>query len=66
MKYHERMLELDAVLLKILARGLPQHWNCSPDVFDPLLDKPSMPMRLLHYKEQDKRLSNQFGGVAVS
>lgn len=52
MDYHGKMLELVAVLLKNLARGLPQAWNCSPNVFDELNVKPSAPMRLLHYKPQ--------------
>lgn len=62
MQYHGKMLELVAVLLRILARGLPKAWNCSPDVFDGLLYKPSAPMRLLHYAPKEKRVSNQFGG----
>jgi hypothetical protein len=59
MDYHGKMLELVAVLLKILARGLPKAWNCSPNVFDELNVKPSAPMRLLHYKPQAVKKENQ-------
>lgn len=63
MDYHGRMLSLVAVLLKILARGLPKAWNCPPDVFDGLNVKPSAPMRLLHYTPPAVKKENQFGGT---
>ncbi|KXT00050.1 hypothetical protein AC578_4874 [Pseudocercospora eumusae] len=61
MAYHERMLQLTGQLSRILGRGLPKEWKCGANVFDALLPKPSAPMRLLHYKPQEKRIENQFG-----
>ena len=40
MDYHGKMIEMVEVILKILARGLPESWNCPPDVFDELTIKP--------------------------
>ncbi|KAL8784619.1 MAG: hypothetical protein Q9213_003874 [Squamulea squamosa] len=73
MKYQSTMLELVKLLLKILARGLPSAWKCTPDVFDEFAVNPSMPMRLLHYAPSVVRDECQFGvgdhtdfgGVAV-
>lgn len=63
MDYQARMVELVKVLLRILARGLPQEWNCPPDVLDALAENnPSIPMRLLHYGPQPIRDERQFGG----
>ncbi|KAJ5909829.1 leucoanthocyanidin dioxygenase [Penicillium tannophilum] len=62
MDYQARMVELVKVLLKILARGLPQEWNCPADVLDALAENnPSIPMRLLHYGPQPIRDERQFG-----
>ncbi|KAJ5872920.1 leucoanthocyanidin dioxygenase [Penicillium soppii] len=62
MEYQARMVELVKVLLKIIARGLPQEWNCPPDVLDPLAqNNPSIPMRLLHYGPQPIKDERQFG-----
>jgi isopenicillin N synthase-like dioxygenase len=58
------MVELVKVLLKILARGLPQEWKCPPDVLDALAENnPSIPMRLLHYGPQPIKDERQFGGI---
>lgn len=62
MKYQEKMVQLVATILKILARGLPKEWNCPPDVFDAALVDPSIPMRLLHYAPQSDQNKDQFGG----
>jgi isopenicillin N synthase-like dioxygenase len=63
MNYQARMVELVKVLLKILARGLPEEWSCPPDVLDALAENnPSIPMRLLHYGPQPIRDERQFGG----
>jgi isopenicillin N synthase-like dioxygenase len=56
------MIQLVKVILKILARGLPEEWNCPPDVFDAATIEPSIPMRLLHYAPQSAENKNQFGG----
>ncbi|KOC16917.1 2OG-Fe(II) oxygenase family oxidoreductase [Aspergillus flavus AF70] len=61
MKYHAKMLEMVKVILKVLARGLPEHWGCSPNVFDELTINPSAPLRLLHYAPQPVKHDNQFG-----
>lgn len=66
MDYHSKMLQLVGILLKILARGLPQEWNCADDVFDGLKEQPSAPMRLLNYKPQAVRKVAQFGGMSPS
>ncbi|KAL7622904.1 2-oxoglutarate-dependent dioxygenase asL3 [Parahypoxylon ruwenzoriense] len=49
MEYQARMLGLVKDILDILARGLPKEWKCPPNVFDSLLEQPSIPMRFLHY-----------------
>ncbi|TVY85263.1 2-oxoglutarate-dependent dioxygenase tropC [Lachnellula suecica] len=61
MDYHSKMIDVVKVILKVLALGLPKDWNCSPDVFDELTVKPSVPMRLLHYPPQAVKNENQFG-----
>ncbi|MCJ1268277.1 2-oxoglutarate-dependent dioxygenase asL3 [Lobaria immixta] len=61
MNYQATMLALVKTLLKILARGLPGDWGCSPDVLDEFAENPSMPMRLLHYAPQPVRDESQFG-----
>ena len=63
MEYHAKMLEMVNVILKVLARGLPAHWGCSPDVFDELTVNPSAPLRLLHYAPQPVKHDSQFGGM---
>lgn len=65
MNYQATMLALVKTLLKILARGLPSDWGCSPDVFDEFAENPSMPMRLLHYAPQPVRDESQFGGTCL-
>ncbi|KAK1977256.1 citrinin biosynthesis oxygenase CtnA [Colletotrichum cereale] len=61
LKYQAKMLNLVRVLLKILAQGLPNEWNCQEDVFDSLTIDPSIPMRFLHYAVQPQRPDNQYG-----
>lgn len=64
MAYQGRMLALVKNILAILAQGLPKEWECSPTVFDSLLEKTSIPMRLLHYRPVPSQLEDarQFGG----
>lgn len=63
MAYQAKMVHLVKVFLKILRRGLPEEWNCAPDVFDVLAsENVSIPMRLLHYGPQPARNDKQFGG----
>jgi isopenicillin N synthase-like dioxygenase len=66
MDYQKKMLGLVATILDILARGLPKDWNCPTDVFEPLLDKPSIPMRFLHYGPVETQDARQFGGKLSS
>ncbi|GIK04412.1 hypothetical protein Aspvir_008495 [Aspergillus viridinutans] len=61
MEYHSKMIEMVKVILRILARGLPEEWNCPPDVFDELTVEPSAPLRLLYYPPQSVKHANQFG-----
>ncbi|KAI1860403.1 uncharacterized protein JN550_011555 [Neoarthrinium moseri] len=61
MAYQGRMLNLVKTILDILALGLPKEWKCPPNVFDSLLDKPSIPMRFLHYGPVQARDDRQFG-----
>ncbi|ROV98452.1 hypothetical protein VPNG_08526 [Cytospora leucostoma] len=61
MAYQARMLELVQNILGILAQGLPKEWECPPSVFDPLLEKPSIPMRFLHYGPVPIQDARQFG-----
>lgn len=63
MDYHDKMTKLVSVIVKILALGLPKEWKCPPDVFDGLLNEPSVPMRLLYYSPQPVKNENQFGGA---
>lgn len=62
MAYQGRMLVLVKEILNILALGLPEEWKCPPNVFDSLLDKPSIPMRFLHYGPVPTQDSRRFGG----
>ncbi|KAL9110676.1 MAG: hypothetical protein Q9227_004853 [Pyrenula ochraceoflavens] len=63
MEYQAKMVELVKILLKILARGLPKEWNQPADCLDPLAEnRPSIPMRLLHYAPQSVEDAQQFGG----
>jgi isopenicillin N synthase-like dioxygenase len=66
MEYQSRMLALVKNILDILALGLPKAWECPPDVFDSLLDKPSIPMRFLHYAPVQAMDPRQFGGEFAS
>ncbi|KAF5962584.1 Oxoglutarate/iron-dependent oxygenase [Fusarium bulbicola] len=59
--YQARMVQLVGKLLQILAQGLPKEWNCPPNVFESLLEKPSIPMRFLHYAPVETKDSRQFG-----
>ncbi|KAF5657014.1 Oxoglutarate iron-dependent oxygenase [Fusarium heterosporum] len=61
MAYQARMVALVGKLLEILALGLPKEWNCPPNVFASLLEKPSIPMRFLHYAPVPSQDSRQFG-----
>ncbi|KAJ6442766.1 putative 2-oxoglutarate-dependent dioxygenase [Purpureocillium lavendulum] len=61
MDYQKTMLSLVKVILDILALGLPKQWECPPNVFDSLLDKPSIPMRFLHYAPVQSSDPRQFG-----
>ncbi|KAH9885142.1 Clavaminate synthase-like protein [Xylariomycetidae sp. FL2044] len=63
MAYQGRMLKLVENILAILAQGLPKEWGCSPTVFNSLLEKPSIPMRFLHYGPVSSELEDarQFG-----
>ena len=58
-----RMLALVKIILDILALGLPK--ACPPNVFDSLLDKPSIPMRFLHYAPVQAMDPRQFGGESI-
>ena len=60
------MVKLVETLVKILAQGLPKEWECSPHIFDDLVVKPSIPMRLLHYGAQNEIDPRQFGGMLVN
>lgn len=62
LKYQVTSLVLAKKLLKILARGLPKEWGCSPDVLDEFAHDPATPMRLLHYPPQPAREESQYGG----
>ena len=62
MEYRDAMLELVKNITQILGRGLPKQWNCPPTIFDELLVRPSIPMRLLHYAPQMTIDPRQFGG----
>ncbi|KAI1074639.1 Clavaminate synthase-like protein [Whalleya microplaca] len=61
MAYHSNILGLVKHILDILALGLPGEWKCPPNVFNSLLDKPSIPMRFLHYAPVQTQDSRQFG-----
>ncbi|MCJ1473379.1 hypothetical protein MMC13_002030 [Lambiella insularis] len=61
MEYRSLMVELAKTLVKILGLGLPKEWGCSPNVFDELTVKPSIPMRLLYYEPQTEIDPRQFG-----
>ncbi|KAK3192892.1 hypothetical protein K4F52_001249 [Lecanicillium sp. MT-2017a] len=61
MAYQAQMVDLVKTLLKILRRGLPESWNCAPDVLDVLTENASIPMRMLHYAPQPVRDERQFG-----
>ncbi len=63
MEYRSMMVKLAELMVKILALGLPKEWGCSPNVFDELTVKPSIPMRLLHYGPQSSIDPRQFGGL---
>ena len=62
MEYRCIMIKLAEVMVDILGRGLPQEWGCGPNAFKGLSDKPSTPMRLLHYPAQKEVNPEQFGG----
>ena len=62
MEYQSKMLDLVSVILDILARGLPKDWGCPSNVFESLLEKPSIPMRFLNYKPVSTKDPRQFGG----
>jgi isopenicillin N synthase-like dioxygenase len=62
MDYQSKMLGLVQTILDILALGLPKEWKCPPKVFQPLLNKPSIPMRFLHYGPVATQDARQFGG----
>lgn len=66
MAYQAKMMELVKNILGILAEGLPKEWGCPPSVFDSLLDKPSIPMRFLHYGPVSQQDARQFGGEFLS
>lgn len=66
MAYQGRMVGLVGKLLEILALGLPKEWNCPSNVFESLLEKPSIPMRFLHYSPVLTKDSRQFGGKNMS
>ncbi|OAA36865.1 hypothetical protein NOR_07385 [Metarhizium rileyi] len=61
MAYQGEMLRLVKLLLQILALGLPAEWGCPPDVFESLLEQPSIPMRFLHYGPVPSEDPRQFG-----
>ena len=65
MAYQSRMLELIERILDILGLGLPKEWGCPPDIFNSLLEKPSIPMRFLHYGPVQTRDPRQFGGESA-
>lgn len=60
--YQQKMVQLAKTILRILASGLPEEWNCPSDVFDAATVEPSIPMRLLHYAPQSVESEKQFGG----
>lgn len=62
MQYQTQMVQLVRKILDILALGLPKQWACSPDVFEPLLKQPSIPMRFLHYAPVETQDERQLGG----
>lgn len=62
LEYQQKMVQLVKTILKILASGLPEEWNCPSDVFDAATVEPSIPMRLLHYAPQSVESEKQFGG----
>jgi isopenicillin N synthase-like dioxygenase len=64
MAYQAKMLTLVKNILDMLALGLPKEWGCPPNVFDSLLEKPSIPMRFLHYGPVQAQDPRQFGGEA--
>lgn len=66
MEYQAKMVNLVKVLLKILRQGLPESWNCAPDVLDVLTENASIPMRMLHYAPQPVRDDKQFGGICIT
>lgn len=66
MAYQKRMLKLVETILGILAQGLPKDWGCPPDVFNSLLNQPSIPMRFLHYGPVEVQHELQFGGESLS
>lgn len=55
------MLELDNVLLKILALGLPY----GPDSFEEFKQDPTATVRLLHYPPQLSKDPKQLGGKFI-
>jgi len=61
MAYQSLMLGLVKKILDILALGLPREWGCPSNVFESLLDKPSIPMRFLHYSPVEAQDPRQFG-----
>ena len=65
MAYQAQMVHLVKTFLKILRRGLPESWNCAPNVLDVLTENASIPMRLLHYGPQPTRNEKQFGGKSM-
>lgn len=66
MAYQNKMLSLVKIILEILAQGLPGEWHCASDVFDSLLESPSIPMRFLHYSPVTTQDPRQFGGELSS
>ncbi|RAH63701.1 Clavaminate synthase-like protein [Aspergillus aculeatinus CBS 121060] len=64
LRYQATMVTLVQTLLRILARGIPAEWHCAPDALDALAqNRPSIPMRLLHYAPQAVQSDRQFGGT---
>lgn len=59
MEYHAKLLELDHLILKILALGLPY----SANVFDDFMKEPVANLRLLHYPPQKTSDVRQLGGM---
>jgi isopenicillin N synthase-like dioxygenase len=57
-EYHAKLLQLDHIILKVLALGLPY----SPNIFDNFVKDPAATVRLLHYPPQKSLDPRQLGG----